>query len=383
MLKKAGIAKFLKDLFKLDTEPSIEYPHSNYVVEHVFDKLLSEKEKTVVYLRYGMEDESTMTHPEIAEELGITKTSSATTLCDALRRIRQSSIHRRRLEALTKSDLLEAITCLREVTVDSYKPEEVSIYDFRLHPHTYAYLEEQDCKTLADVHEKVELPVKGMDDLNQIMDDFYPQECITGRPNDEAPSYTDIVRAIKTNSQGRVPRDMRYVVEDILNARPERESSVLRLRWGLMGGQYHSLDETGFLCGCTGERVRQIEAKCMRILGKFPFDNARRERFDLLSRTNSEHIEEILSLRQQLSDAQKRLSSLEESGLIEKEKRLDTGIEHLNLSTRAFNCLCRAGLATVREVLVTPEERLARVRNLGPKTLAEIKTVMKDFTDAL
>lgn len=378
MLSKKGTKAFLKDLFKLDAEPSVEYPHSDYIVEYVLDKLLSEKEREIVCLRYGMNGESAMTHPEIAEKLGIAKTSSATTLSEALKRIRQSSIHSKRLQALTEGDVSKTVSCLSEVTIESYNPEKVSIYDFRLRPHVYAWFEKQGCKTLADVHANVELPAKNMDDLNQVMDAFYPRECITGRPNDDAPNYTSLVCAVGFGSRGRVPRDMRGIVEDALDKLSERGASVMRLRWGLMGGEYHTLEDTGTLCGCRRERVRQIEAKCIRILNRCPSDHLLRERMELLRRTSSEHIEEIMHLRQQLADAQNKIIALNSDNPRVVQYASNIAIEDVEgFSVRTCNVLLRAGFKNLGELMILSEEQLACIRNLGPLGIQEIKAAFE------
>lgn len=43
----------------------------------------------------------------------------------------------------------------------------------------------------------------------------------------------------------------------------KREAGVLRLRYGLIDGHPHTLDEIGRIYGVTRERIRQIESKTM------------------------------------------------------------------------------------------------------------------------
>ena len=57
-----------------------------------------------------------------------------------------------------------------------------------------------------------------------------------------------------------------------------------------------------------------------------------------------------------------------------------TGIGKLNLSVRAHNCLSRAGVKTVGDLLRMSEEDLFQVRNLGRKTVDEIIEKARDFT---
>ena len=55
-----------------------------------------------------------------------------------------------------------------------------------------------------------------------------------------------------------------------------------------------------------------------------------------------------------------------------KEKVLEMTIEELDLSVRSFNCLKRAGINTVEDLLSKSEEDMMKVRNLGRKSLEEV-----------
>ena len=48
-------------------------------------------------------------------------------------------------------------------------------------------------------------------------------------------------------------------------------------------------------------------------------------------------------------------------------------IEDLDLSVRSYNCLKRAGIQTVDELTQKTEEEMMRVRNLGKKSMKEVK----------
>ena len=50
-----------------------------------------------------------------------------------------------------------------------------------------------------------------------------------------------------------------------------------------------------------------------------------------------------------------------------KEKVLEMTIEELDLSVRSFNCLKRAGINTVEDLINKSEEDMMKVRNLGRK----------------
>ncbi|MGM0370555.1 MAG: DNA-directed RNA polymerase subunit alpha C-terminal domain-containing protein, partial [Bacillota bacterium] len=51
----------------------------------------------------------------------------------------------------------------------------------------------------------------------------------------------------------------------------------------------------------------------------------------------------------------------------------------LDLSVRSSNCLKRAGLDTVEELVNTTEEELMQIRNLGKKSLQEIKAKLAEL----
>ena len=55
-----------------------------------------------------------------------------------------------------------------------------------------------------------------------------------------------------------------------------------------------------------------------------------------------------------------------------KEKVLEMTIEELDMSVRSFNCLKRAGINTVEDLINKTEEDMIKVRNLGKKSLEEV-----------
>ena len=55
-----------------------------------------------------------------------------------------------------------------------------------------------------------------------------------------------------------------------------------------------------------------------------------------------------------------------------KDKALELTIEELDLSVRSFNCLKRAGINTVENLINKTEDDMMKVRNLGRKSLEEV-----------
>lgn len=65
---------------------------------------------------------------------------------------------------------------------------------------------------------------------------------------------------------------------------------------------------------------------------------------------------------------------------VDKEKHiLDMTIEDLDLSVRSFNCLKRAGISVVGDLVSRTEEDMMKVRNLGRKSLEEVKKKLNDY----
>ena len=63
----------------------------------------------------------------------------------------------------------------------------------------------------------------------------------------------------------------------------------------------------------------------------------------------------------------------------QKEKVLEMTIEELDLSVRSYNCLKRAGINTVQELAQKTEEDMMKVRNLGRKSLEEVKAKLEEL----
>ena len=54
-------------------------------------------------------------------------------------------------------------------------------------------------------------------------------------------------------------------------------------------------------------------------------------------------------------------------------------IEDLDLTVRSYNCLKRAGISTVEELTSKTEDEMSRVRNLGKKSLKEVKEKLAEL----
>jgi len=67
----------------------------------------------------------------------------------------------------------------------------------------------------------------------------------------------------------------------------------------------------------------------------------------------------------------------------EKNRNLEKPIEDLDLSVRSYNCLKRAGIHTLGELIEKTEEDMMKVRNLGKKSLKEVKQKLEEMNLSL
>ncbi|MEE3362894.1 MAG: DNA-directed RNA polymerase subunit alpha [Anaerovoracaceae bacterium] len=90
-------------------------------------------------------------------------------------------------------------------------------------------------------------------------------------------------------------------------------------------------------------------------------------------------MQEHLNLFVELTDDTEGLEIMVEKEEDQKEKALEMTIEELELSVRSFNCLKRAKINTVEELTQKSEEDMMKVRNLGKKSLDEVKAKLEEL----
>ncbi|HHW54456.1 MAG: DNA-directed RNA polymerase subunit alpha [bacterium] len=94
------------------------------------------------------------------------------------------------------------------------------------------------------------------------------------------------------------------------------------------------------------------------------------EAISLAAKVLSEHLMLFIELTETAEDVEIMVEKEED----EKDKVLEMTIEELDLSVRAYNCLKRAGINNVSELIQKTEEDMLKVRNLGKKSLEEVQT---------
>lgn len=90
-------------------------------------------------------------------------------------------------------------------------------------------------------------------------------------------------------------------------------------------------------------------------------------------------MQEHLALFIELTDSTGGMEIMVEKEEDQKEKALEMTIDELELSVRSFNCLKRASINTVEELTHRSEEDMMKVRNLGKKSLDEVKHKLEEL----
>ncbi|MFZ5975367.1 MAG: DNA-directed RNA polymerase subunit alpha [Bacillota bacterium] len=99
----------------------------------------------------------------------------------------------------------------------------------------------------------------------------------------------------------------------------------------------------------------------------------------LAAKILNEHLMLFINLTDHVGDVEIMVEKEEDK----KEKILEMTIEELDLSVRSYNCLKRAGINTVEELVQNTEEDMMKVRNLGTKSLEEVQNKLAMFSLSL
>lgn len=100
-----------------------------------------------------------------------------------------------------------------------------------------------------------------------------------------------------------------------------------------------------------------------------------REGVSIGAKIMQEHLKLFIALTDRMDNVEIMVEKEED----QKEKALEMTIEELELSVRSFNCLKRAGINTVEELTHKTEDDMMKVRNLGKKSLDEVKNKLEEL----
>lgn len=203
--------------------------------------------------------------------------------------------------------------------------------------------------------------------------DFYPWNLACDIFGEEKKTPEEKLEAIGNIS----PQSLMTALQDDWFTDRERKVLELRYKDGL------TLEKTGEVFGVQRERIRQIQAKALRKL-RHP-RLSRHYRLDTMERWH-ESEEELSKMRLENIRLHNKLDALtelanrnitpEELDEIEKERerKQSARIDEMELSVRSWNCLCRANIRYVKDLEGMTIEKLAKIRNLGRKSMNEVIT---------
>jgi len=100
-----------------------------------------------------------------------------------------------------------------------------------------------------------------------------------------------------------------------------------------------------------------------------------REALSLAAKILTEHLSLFMGLTEYIENIGTIMVQKKE----EENKLLEMSIEELDLSVRSYNCLKRAGINTVEDLIKRAEEDMMKVRNLGKKSLEEVKVKLNSL----
>ncbi|MBM7707544.1 DNA-directed RNA polymerase subunit alpha [Chryseomicrobium aureum] len=100
-----------------------------------------------------------------------------------------------------------------------------------------------------------------------------------------------------------------------------------------------------------------------------------KEAISLGAKILTEHLNIFVGMTDEAKTAEIMVEKEED----QKEKVLEMTIEELDLSVRSYNCLKRAGINTVLELANKSEDDMMKVRNLGRKSLEEVKAKLDEL----
>ena len=187
-------------------------------------------------------------------------------------------------------------------------------------------------------------------------------------------------------------------LNQILSTFTERERHVIKLRYE----EEKSLEETGRTLHLTRERIRQIEARIIRKMHHPSKRNVirygvegsiKKNALDLRESELNKREEKLKLLEEELANKGADIKELDKpavGSLAYDEAVTKPGRSYsepsqafydLDLSVRSYNCLARANVVTVHDIIDRIRDgSIIRVRNLGRKSLEEIIEKVKNLT---
>lgn len=190
-------------------------------------------------------------------------------------------------------------------------------------------------------------------------------------------SLEDCIRIILTNRrrEGKEWTTAMTVYDDIRSKYPviANESQLVDIREVLTNSKWIQKDDFYYRLAPDAEEATEIEIKESEIERKREYT----------SNTDNRQIEEpTMSLTANVNEVSNEIFTQTLVGNVTNDRIAEIGdveIEALELSVRAYNCLKRANVLKISDLLSLTEENLLRVRNLGGRSAKEITDKLKAF----
>lgn len=168
----------------------------------------------------------------------------------------------------------------------------------------------------------------------------------------------------------------------------EEETNVVFRRFGVVDGIAHTLEEVANELNVARWQVHVIESRALRKLRR---PHVKLPGVMMSLRVNEMGVAEILEelekirkdpILQREAELQDKLRSISKSHFAQaKEARLyyleGVDIDQLNLSVRVYNCLRRADINTVADIIRYPKEDWLKIRNVNRKGIEEVVSKMR------
>ena len=120
--------------------------------------------------------------------------------------------------------------------------------------------------TTAEVGRSLNIAAERVEDFHRAIAEPLSLDTPVGESEDAALGEFIVDRTGETPADAALRSVMRGKIEDILETLSEREREVIAMRYGLLDGQPHTLEEVARCFQVTRERIRQIEQKALKKL---------------------------------------------------------------------------------------------------------------------
>lgn len=157
------------------------------------------------------------------------------------------------------------------------------------------------------------------------------------------------------------------LVDEMLGTLTEREHKVICERFGIGVKKARTLEQIAPEWECTRERLRQIEAKAIRKLRT----QAHKRHLGVCADPVGNALQRELAQRKAAEEAAQQPVVIESGTNLAELLR---GVDELELSVAAFNCLSNENIVLIGELVQWTEPELLRTKNFGRKRLIEIKS---------